>query len=175
MKTTRSNVFETNSSSVHTVCVRPITENYDTNQALPVDYDGNVIGEFMEFGWSGKCNTASDKLAYLLVMIWETIPYDNKPNDASIWCTDFKSERDNAIRIIKETDAFKRLENILKEYGGYNGLDISNESEGYIDHQSCEYYRSLDGFLNDNGIFSDKDVYDFIVGPSYIVIDNDNH
>lgn len=173
MKTVRTNVFETNSSSVHTVCLLPPTDA-DKRKPLPTDENNNVVGSFNEFGWDGNCSTPGDKLSYLLVMIWETLPDIAKPDDASIFCAN-ETERKNAIEIIKDTVGFKIIEKVLKEYGGYNGLVISSDYDGYIDHQSCETYETLNDFLEDWGIHDEEGIYDFIVGPSYITIDNDNH
>ena len=169
MKTIRSNVFETNSSSVHTVCLQ---SGDDISGVLERDYNGNALIRMHEFGWSGSCNTPEEKLSYLCLIIH----YMHKDAPGTFWCGDTKSDYCAAADFVESTPEFQRIKNAICSYCQYPNLKIDREDiqEGYIDHQSIENYTSLDDWLNDHGINTDYDIYKFVIGRSYIEIDNDN-
>ena len=181
MKVIRSSVFETNSSSVHTVCLGP-----DIRENKTIEHYGDYEGKefevpLYEFGWDGECSWADEKISYLLLIIWSTI--DNKfvgdedamkkLNDASLWWPKNEREYVNALALIESTDEYARIERIVKEKTGCTKMVVTGT--GYIDHQSYEDYKNLDEWLDEKGIDTDEKLATFIFGDSYIEIDNDNH
>lgn len=170
MKTIRSNVFETNSSSMHTVCIEHTNE---ISGCFSTDSDGTILVHLSEFGWSGACTTPDQKLAYLCLLIYSI---SGQPHGC-FWCCDSDKDFNDAADFVESTPEFKRIKEVLCKYCQCPDVKFDRDSpeEGYIDHQSYEYYKSLDEWYKDNGIVTDFDIYNFIVGESYIVIDNDNH
>lgn len=177
MKTTRRNVFETNSSSVHTVCIHPVEKVPERRAGLYFDVDdaNNIVVHLHEFGWSGSCDTPEEKLSYLCLLIWTFLCQNGEEGDGSFWCANDKEYAEAAAKV-EGTEEFDRIRRILKEKFGCNDVIISRDNcGGYIDHQSTDHYWNIDQWYDDYGINSDESIYDFIVGPSYIEIDNDNH
>lgn len=181
MKTTRSNVFETNSSSVHTVCIQPVKKDLEPRAGLyfDVDDDNNIVVHMHEFGWSGSCETPEEKLSYLCLLIWSFLNQIGNPAvnsvEGSFFLADEK-EYAKAAETVENTEEFDRIRRILKEKFKCNDVIISRDnSDGYIDHQSTDYYNNIDEWYDSHGIKDDEDIYNFLVGPSYIEIDNDNH
>lgn len=164
MKSIRRSVFETNSSSTHSVSIskgdliKPNIANLD---------ELNV--SFGEYGWEYEeyCYW-ENKLSYLLTMVLETEAYG------------IETSKDTWIEEFKELDGYKLLdETIYSVLEAHISLEHYRERDekykcdlGYIDHQSCEDYGSLSGFLEYNGISA----YDFIFNDGvYVITDNDNH
>ena len=174
-KQIRRGVFETNSSSLHSLSIHrmgiytPI--KYDDIQ----DDDNMLHIKFGEFGWEyEKYSDSYHKLQYALTMVLET--------DArgAVCADDFYN-----------TEGFKEINELIKEKFNCDGIVIEDRFEtnsyyratwddeyvylscdGYIDHQSCEDYSSLQDFLNSYGITLE----DFIFDPGIeLIIDNDNH
>lgn len=169
MKTIRSNVFETNSSSVHTVCLRP---GDDICGTLDRDSNGVALIRMHEFGWSGSCTTPEEKLSYLCLIIH----YLDGNAKGSFWCFHGEEEFNEAADFVEQTPEFQRIKKVICSFCQYPDLKIDREDpqEGYIDHQSIEDYKNLDEWLKDNHINTDYDIYKFVFGPSFITIDNDN-
>jgi len=164
----RNKVFETNSSSVHTVTIAP------SEKREQPDYNGCPCElEFLEFGWSGDCSTWSAKLAYIAQIAFECIPWKEKEKrGASMWYPHDAQHVGHAIDMIKEDPTCKHIEDIVCKW--INASEIVWNGSGYIDHQSYEGYDSLDDWLKDHGLDSDDKILDFIFGDSYIEISNDN-
>lgn len=159
----RQNVFETNSSSTHSISFSSKDDSLEDSY-LRVDHDGYIHTEFEEFGWEQETHTSQEiKLKYLITMI--ACVHGLSPS----WHEkDFAHLRTD----ITELDDFKTLNDEIIEYTGCeNGLYI-DESYGYIDHQSFEDYRSLKDFLKDWGV---KNCIEFIFGNVIVHTDNDNH
>jgi hypothetical protein len=159
MKQIRRNVFETNSSSTHSISIR---KDYPLeNSWLFVDDDGYIHAEFGEFGWEIESYTGQiDKLSYLLTM---TTYF----NDCDIWYAD--AERVENIERFMQTDDFKQISDAVAEYTGCKGIVI-DDSSGYIDHQSV-YCSTLDEFLN----YNSTSILEFIFGGVVVHTDNDNY
>ncbi len=149
MKLVRHNVFETNSSSCHSLSVNENAKIYDT--ILP-DEDGYIYIELSgEYGWEQDTyyNTL-DKVDYI-----------------GIYARDWTEDSEKYTQILID---------VIKEHTGANDvlIDSKNSSwggkEGYIDHQSVEdrdYH-----YLFENPELLKK----FIFGEgSYFECDNDNH
>lgn len=174
MKTIRSNVFETNSSSVHTVCLDRSHSN-KISGVLDKDSDGAaVVHLYHEFGWSGSCAMPDEKLAYLCLIIH----YTANSAPGSFWWVDKKKDFDAAADFVENSQEFQRLKEIVCTYFPYSGLKIDRDdwqNGGYIDHQAIETYSNLEEWLTCHGLETDYDIYNFIFGKSQIIIDNDNH
>jgi len=175
MKIIRYGVFETNSSSTHSLTLGKDKTLLDT-LALPTNDNNEVIIKLGEFGWGPEEFRAQlSKLAYLLTMVAMTELVKEKIPDHI-----------SPLEYFRNTEGFKALEEFVQKFG-YKGisteliniewkshssggryLDIS----GYIDHQSCESYNSLAAFLEDEGCTIET----LILGKTAVVkVDNDNH
>ena len=154
----RKGVFETNSSSTHSITFsgKELEEN-----KMEIDYDGYIHAKFGEFGWEVRSYYDQEtKLSYLLTMAMHL-------NDFYIWCgSTEKNERE--IEEFMKTEDFERISNAVGEYAHCNGI-IIDYGEGYIDHQSREY-GCLDEFLYDCG----TDIINFVFGDAIVNTDNDN-
>ena len=185
MRQIRKRIFETNSSSTHSVSItNPKLDLSQLDEYVdPADHYIHI--QFGEFGWGyDEYEDAYNKLAYLLTMILET-------QHATFGRSGFTT-----LEEFYMLDDFILLESIVTEvakdckginifndgfkFNPYDDpeIDIKNEShgwldhEGYIDHQSCEDYRCLADFLEDWGV----SIEDFIFDENIqLVIDNDNH
>ena len=105
----RSNIFETNSSSIHTFCVSKEHRDYSHLKGKKV-YIGTG-----EYGWYGSCYNA---LSYL----YTVLQYD----EDKVMKLDEKLKKFGVIPIY--------LDGCL-EHGKYNDDDIT----GYVDHAGCFY------------------------------------
>jgi len=154
MKKTRQQVFETNSSSTHSISISELNDN-DILDVLIPDEDGNIVLEGGEFGWDiNAYNDAQSKASYAAIYAME-------------WARD---DSENFIKI---------LINVIKEQTGCNEVifnfsseynDQSGKKWAYIDHQSVEDKKLHYMFENPstlrNFIFNKKSVLE---------TDNDNH
>lgn len=172
MKQVRRNVFETNSSSTHSVSVSSKNNKYYDSTSLNVDYDNKVHVRFGEFGWEIRdYDLPYNKLQYIVTMLVET--------EGDVSCVDE----------LFETDGFKLINDAVADYCHCDGIWIDGnmemesytwdgktyyylEHDGYIDHQSREDYNSVQDFLDDYCL----DITQFIFDSGVIVhTDNDNH
>ena len=180
MQTIRKSVFETNSSSVHSLTVKKndmVLKPYK----MDLNYENKLVLEFGEYGWGyDTLTTVFDKLCYLLTMVGET--------ELRNMSHEITSPHD----VLKNSSGFILLENFVTQWivdcAGIeiNGLQMTiqeyryNDSlikyidltDGYIDHQSVEDYSSLEDFLYQN----DTSVENLVLNDNVsIIIDNDNH
>lgn len=165
MRTSRESVFETNSSSTHCVAICRPLEQRDYKYSIEelkdcIESDGFLHIDLGEFGWGiDRFIDPETKLSYLLTMLMEVNHlhsfYDSEVNFEDI---ERLSEWDDINNLIKET---------LK----CEGIKIDNCS-GYIDHQSCEDYRSVQDFLSEWGCTMEQFIFD---DNTSLIIDNDNH
>lgn len=162
MRQIRNSVFETNSSSTHSVSIRNGESRIDN---LYVESDNKVHVTFGEFGWEVEDYwDAGTKLSYLVTMIAEFEHLD-------IWCSSPWDE-DTLNETLMDSEDFRTLNATISERCDCNGIWV-DRSEGYIDHQSCEYYNCIQDFIDDWRIDS---VEDFIFNVNVILhTDNDNH
>lgn len=155
----RKGVFETNSSSTHSITFsgKALEEN-----TMRIDDDGYIHAEFGEFGWEVESYYDQEtKLSYLLTMAMHL-------NDCYVWCGNTE-ENEREIEEFMKTEDFARISNVVGEYAHCNGI-IIDYSEGYIDHQSRDY-DTLDDFLDDCG----TDIINFVFGDVIVNTDNDNY
>jgi hypothetical protein len=163
MKQIRQNVFETNSSSTHSLTI--------SNKALKPSelraddcFTGQVIVEFGEYGWGPDRLTRQDKrLSYLCTMFWE------------LECrglTDVATIVDKPGYITIDTAVFKHTGLHIK----LRGIKVSMYSgvlaiDGYVDHQSStDDYKDIADFLAQNNLTAEE----FIFGGVSVKISNDN-
>lgn len=166
MKTIRNNVFETNSSSSHSLCIGANNELSPSYLSID-DVDNCIHVEFGEFGWGYETTTDQyDKLSYLVTMLVET-----------------EGNSCKSMIDLRNTEGFQLIEKVIKEYCDCDGLIIDSivgpatwnenylDHDGYIDHQSCEDYSTLQQFLDDCGITIEQFIFNSDIK---LIIDNDN-
>ena len=164
----RNNVFETNSSSSHSISIANVHSYYKPSN-IPIKSDNKLHITGGEFGWGyNRYRDFPTKLQYAITMVYETeIPFV----DASNW-----DNRNEIIELIKNTKGFTNLDNMIKVEFNCDGIEIEPLSShwypfGVVDHQSCEDYSSLEDFLNNWNV----SLYDFLFDENVgLVIDNDN-
>lgn len=182
MKQIRKNVFETNSSSVHSLSISG-KDNYDYTQLddyIEEDYGHNGYGKYLKlnfeaFGWGWNSdldeNSAIAKLEYILTAITCFQGYNIN------WSS--REDKEEAIKEVMESDDFQKFEDdvkyaLSKHDIHITGIEISPDEDGYVDHQSLDYYVS-DGMYY---IFARDGITleDYIFNKCYsLIIDNDNH
>lgn len=184
----RHGVFETNSSSCHSLSIRNSQTNYDYDclRKFHLADDNTIHAGFGEFGWGYDDYTDPyNKLEYALTMIVET-----------------ECRNINNVEEFFESEGFTELNSLIKDRCNCDGITVTSEMDirhyhptkwddkkgkyvedysitefyvdhyGYIDHQSCEGYESLQDFLDDYGV----SLEDFIFNDGVrLIIDNDNH
>lgn len=183
MKQIRKNVFETNSSSVHSLCINS-KYDYDYTQLddyIEEDYGHNGYGKYLKlnfetFGWYWDSeldeNSAIAKLEYILTAITCFQGYNIN------WSS--REDKEEAIKEVMESDDFQKFEDdvkyaLSKHDIHITGIKISPNEDGYVDHQSLDYYISPDGMYY---IFARDGITleDYIFNKCYsLFIDNDNH
>jgi len=128
-KTIRNGLFETNSSSVHTLVYK---DQSLSPSRLPIK-DGKVIAHFGHFGKDFEYyETQEEKLSYLLTCLTYSC--------GSTWDADPRER-------LYEDLYYRDLERVVCEYAGANGIEIINDVVPEIDHQSQpEYYGSCELF-----------------------------
>ncbi len=152
MKVTRRNVFETNSSSTHSITIAG--GDYEP-QGLDVspEHGSAVRIHPGEFGWEqATYRDAATKASYALTFAKQT-------------------EDDAALELLRRVIAAETAAVVVFVQTG-----DEHHPWGYIDHQSCESY---DGEVEGAAVevFKSRDALrDFIFNPqSVLVTDNDNH
>jgi len=145
--TVRYNVFETNSSSVHSLTFGKKMEHPD----LETDKDGYTVARY---GWFDKTvddyYEQSQKLSYLVSYLYYM--FDN-------------------IEDLYDSDEFRILEEVIVDYCGTKGLKIgSNPNEPYLDHQSLPGMYNY--VINDDTFFNKNFLTTFIFCP-YVGIHTD--
>lgn len=161
MKQIRHNVFETNSSSTHSMIIH---HNGIQKNEIPIGEDGYIHVKMNEFGWEVRNYYSQyDRLSYLITMFATT------SGAHILWVSD-KDELNKVANDLMNNKWFKGFSKEIAKHAKCKGLKI-DPSEGYIDHQSCEYGSVIE-FLNE----WDTDAMEFVFGHGIIVhTDNDNH
>ena len=148
IKLIRKNVFETNSSSTHSISVG----HGDTYDSITPYEDGIIYLEPEEFGWEQETYTATyTKLTY-----------------AYIYARDWTGD--------KSPQFMEVLKKVVCEHTGATDIKMNSSTSfgytntGYIDHQSVE-----DG--NYHYLFEDEQTLkQFIFDPTSVLeTDNDSH
>jgi len=157
---TRKSVFETNSSSLHSIAVKRGTGEQELAIWKKKNPDCRLEFELGEFGWEARKHTSVlSRASYL----W------------TLACSDDKAKADVRMHFIKK---------VLKKHGikaefqevnrkKYDTFECCEAADGtwfYIDHAGDWYYSGLLDI-----IFSDeKFLIDFLFGDSYVLTYNDN-
>jgi hypothetical protein len=167
MRQIRQCVFETNSSSTHSLVVRgrgrPLSDFF-----LHIEDDGYVHTSFGEFGWGYDVLYGQDeKLSYLCTMA--------ACADSSMASNDdfYKNPEFQAINdVIKEKCGCRGLiiDTLITKKVSKDGVTSWTVFDGYVDHQSA--YGSLQAFLDDYGVTIEQVIFSPAVE---IIIDNDNY
>jgi len=160
----RNGVFETNSSSMHSIAIRGsnrYTQLYTNN-------DNVVSVECGEYGWGyDRLCTAYEKLCYVVT----AIQYYDK--DVHSIDDNFNVNIHNGI---KSSKFFSWLREMVKDYIGYDLVLNKGKGyypDGYIDHQSTDI---LDDFWSNDKAEFKANMKELIFNDKYsIIIDNDNH
>lgn len=182
MKTIRNSVFETNSSSSHSISVR-------RNKSGHYDYKLNLnksgfciltFGCFHDFGWGpDKYNDLESKLNYLACLAVETYNRNMRERKRKPITTpeeilnipDMKKLYKLVKENVKDFRGFKVLNDFLY-YVNYEGVEIPYyEPARSIDHQSWEDYKDLNDWAKVNKITLEN----FLFNPYVeLFISNDN-
>ena len=130
MKTIRNNMFETNSSSTHSITLRSRDKSSTYFESESADINRFVIS-LGEYGWEWKTyDTPTDRLRYLLTQLAISL-------GCNTWC-DSITEDDIAEskQIIYDSEEWKEIIECVSKYNDkYQYFEI-NSLEGYIDGQS---------------------------------------
>lgn len=128
----RRKVFETNSSSMHSLTV----EKLGVTEYLHVDeVENKVIVNYGEFGWGyDEYTDPETKLSYLITML------------AQYACGD-----------IYDTDEFKEINDIVANRCECDGVLIDKSYDGYVDHQSVE---DIDSLMDEYGCTIEEFIFD---------------
>lgn len=167
MKKVRYNVWETNSSSSHTVSVRG-KRNVDGDYYNCCTQSNRIIKVGLdEYGWHGDpCDNFQSKLAYALSMVLNT----EYPN-FRYYDEDFVINQDT----LEKCEGYQIILNAIRRHMDVFGILIERKHDyypyGYIDHQSCEDYHSLQDFLDDWNVDIERFLFDDGV---VVLILNDN-
>lgn len=159
MHVIRRNVFETNSSSSHSVSyhVKPDNEILDLNK-IKDKYSSYevVVVSCGEYGWGYDLLCSfEEKLAYVLT----SIQYNS-------------SESVDNMQELQESEYFKWLNEIVTEYCGVP-IGIFGTDIGHVDHQSTDTLRHY--FVEDKEKFRSRMIPLLFDDDYTIIIDNDNH
>lgn len=181
MKVIRNAVFETNSSSSHSISVgKNIKKIYDYN--FPMNKSGKVpliFGLNYDFGWGiTDYRDAYAKLNYLACIAFETNkhmlrmhnrPYISKVEDV-LKIKDICKLEKIMQKNVKGFTGFTltHTDDIFYKYDGNPNELILSES---VDHQMWEDFSSLEGFLK----YFKITIENFIFNPKVVLhISNDN-
>ena len=165
-KVIRYSIWESNSSSMHTLSVRG-KRNVDSSY-----YPSNVNIEIRldEYGWDGDpCDDFRSKLAYAMSMVLNT----EYPEFHYYHEDDFVVDQDT----LESLDGYKLLLDAINKHVKCERVIIKRKDNeyfpyGYIDHQSYEDYGCLQDFLDDWNVDAERFLFDDGV---VVHIDNDNH
>lgn len=154
----RKNVFETNSSSTHSIC---IAQNGKLKK-IPNELSLNLSDDDYEFGWEWrKRNTTSEKLAYLVMGIYGS-SYNMETTGKRL---------DKLTELLKEIgvkEFILRGKMSLSYYGFDDGMQLSVD-DCYIDHND-ELNEFIDNVLSNSELLK----YYLFSDDSAIFTGNDN-
>ena len=133
----RKNVFETNSSSSHSITI-PHPNELNWNE-MDINEDGYIevsLGKFCH----GDHESQNDRLAWLIQLI-----VNEKLSYNAFWYYRDKDEWETLAEQLYATEEFQELEAEIADYADCSGIRLSPRTEGYIDHSSN--YDSMKSFL----------------------------
>lgn len=148
----RTNVFETNSSSSHSITIPYPLEIEES--VLPINDEGYIEVELHEF-----CHSPQDgqmaRLAWLIQLI-----VNDKIGYNSFWYAHGNDEWEKLAEELYALEEFQELEAEIADYANCRGIRLVHGTEGYIDHESC--YESMKAFLLEYGVYA----VDFVFGKN---------
>lgn len=113
----RKNVFETNSSSVHSLVIS--NEGREQSE-FKLNKEGKIEVDFGDFGKDERLYTSQyDKLSYLITCLYYLSGWN--------------------VEDIYEKWEFEIIEEAICEHSGAKGIHIVGKNEPHIDHQSMPY------------------------------------
>ena len=139
MFTIREGVFETNSSSTHSIALNPKSySNYEA-KFYGVNSENKIQVRLGEYGWGYEVLSSSDeKLSYIMTML--------VLNLIDSGCS--------TLEDVYDSEMFKEFQDEIVKNADYAGIEIIgvdpnclDTGEFYIDHQS--YYGNYKKFLED--------------------------
>lgn len=119
MKQCRNNIFETNSSSVHTIS---ISKDGLEPSKLQMNENDEIIVELGRFTDYGKLVTQEEKLSYLITCMYYVEPAIVGNYDYCLW--------------------YDCVKDAVCEYADAEDIVITNVDDAYIDHQSVPNFAS---------------------------------
>lgn len=154
----RSNIFETNSSSTHSLalCLKPINEYA---KVVYLNGDGKYHLKFRNFeGEVEQITSLEDKIAFLLQLSMQGSGYYYyQDSDIS------QEDLEDTYEQLYDLDLFKKIEELLILHNPSCRGMVVDDVRGHIDHQtSSEYYRGED-FLEDYDISLEKYLFGNII------------
>lgn len=171
-KVIRHSVFETNSSSVHSIifrngsgCKHETPEGYVKEWLA--DGDGNIFVKPGEYGWSGPVvEGIYQKISYLMTMMLDNFKWDwNATNDDGHGRT-----VEEQIELLEADKGWQELVRIINDKFNVTVKPLVREGDYYyVDHQSR--YDSIDDFLTTNSLSMSEFLFDNDLG---VKISNDN-
>jgi hypothetical protein len=182
MKTERKKVFETNSSSCHSITFDDSKANDMNGLKLYVNGSG-------EYGWQEETLYNSDeKLDYAVVAFFDQmskyLPTDTQVGEVKEKLNKLKSDLETKIgeAIDKVTECFERHGVILVWDEKLREVEVSEKwlwvhgkCSGYIDHQSAPREGGDSAVLAEWFKNDPEKLYNFVFNDSTIRLDNDNH
>lgn len=174
MKCTRQGVFETNSSSSHSIS---LAKESTVKSKLPI-IDDEIVIETRDFDWGYESYTdAPSKLAYIIADLFGPVGIHYKVSDILIkekasfdsWVKSLndreKAKYEMLLKVLKKVTGISKLRVIID----YGEDDYCYGPLGRIDHQS-------QGTTDDIFDEGEEALENFIFNPkSELIIDNDNH
>lgn len=154
MQVIRKNVFETNSSSTHSICIAKENTKVDIPDRIEINLKN------YEFGWEyDKYYTVEEKLAYLIFGLMAETYYKNE---------DVGYKR--TMKLLETVGKWVKTIYIKGlEFVCYEGKSYLEVTDGYVDHAS-DMEELLDAVLNDEELLKR---YLFSI-DSFIATGNDN-
>ena len=118
MKTIRNNVFETNSSSTHSLCIGCGEKEFPT-----LNKNGNVEIRLSTYGWEEDVYyDLEDRMSYVFSYLYDTREYHE--------------------------DLFEELINYIKENTGANDVEFTDTEWCYVDHGSEHMTLTFDWLID---------------------------
>lgn len=161
-KQIRNNIFETNSSSTHSISIASDAPTGNLLDTLIPDEHGNVVLKGNEFGWYvDDFYNAEDKASYLAIYAVDWSGENKEKHIQVLKDVIIQQTGCNDVIFLFNTDEYNVVPELYKD-------DVTGWA--YIDHQSVED-RDYDYIFKDPEL-----VRKFIFNKnSYLHTDNDNH
>lgn len=171
LRNVRHGVFETNSSSMHSLSMGGSAVGGNTAGFVP---GGKYVAAFGEFGWEyDQLRSAAEKLSYALTSLQYLDPTVSFQDAAFKFIGE-----DAALAVLEGSRYFRWIRDMVKDYTGatlvveFSGGDWY--PAGYIDHQSAFLLEEEGLWSGDEETFK-SNMRDLVFGSAVITTDNDNH